>query len=129
MTVIATQAGDADYNPASASQSFYVAASGPQLTYSTNTVRTASGYQLTLTVTNIGNASVTNVVATVIKLNATNGTPLPQSLGTIAAYGGSASATVNYPASIGSPGTVVKGQFNVTSTLGTTGIKASITLP
>lgn len=55
-----------------------------------------------LTVQNIGSLAANNVVLTTAKLGATNGTPLPQSLGNLAP-GASASVTVNFNNS--TPGT------------------------
>ncbi len=80
-----------------------------------------STVQATYTIQNTGTVTATNVMLTVAQLGATNGTPLPQSLGNLAPGATSAPMTVNFTNS--TPGTAtllrlngkyVDGSFNST---------------
>ncbi|MGA3264045.1 MAG: chitobiase/beta-hexosaminidase C-terminal domain-containing protein [Terracidiphilus sp.] len=79
----------------------------------------SSNYQATVTVTNNGTGHAENVQLTTATLGAATGSPLPQYLGTLAAGGGSATVTVTFPLSAGSPGTAVAEKYSGTYTGGT----------
>ena len=81
-----------------------------------------------LNVANAGGTAAANVQLTTAKLNTTAGTPLPQSLGAIAA-GSSVSTTVRFPGSVGASGVAavltVAGSHNA----GTFNSATRVTLP
>lgn len=87
------------------------------VTTSTLTCTSPSTVQAMITVSNIGTLPAGSASLTIARLGSTNGTPLPQSLGTIAP-GGSATATVNFASSGGTTlttgGTFTGGTFNAT---------------
>jgi len=85
---------------------------------------------VTLTIANNGGADAQNVILTGVKIPSTgaNGTPLPQSLGTIPA-GGSVSAVVNFPGTVGAAGTASTLSVAGTFSDGSFGSTARITLP
>ena len=126
VTVKASQAGDANYNPApDAFRSFNVSAPFIQIVASGVITNNGSGYSMTVTLTNNGNVSANNAALTLARLINTangqlpNGTPLPQALGSIAPNGGSVTAVVSFPASLGAPGTNVLERFGGSYTGGT----------
>jgi hypothetical protein len=82
----------------------------------------------TLTIANTGGADAPNVVLTTAKIGTTSGTPLPQSLGAIAA-GASVQATVTFPGTVGASGTAGSITLSGTYTGGTFTSSARITLP
>jgi uncharacterized membrane protein len=75
----------------------------------------AAGYTATVTVKNTGTGPATNLTLTVATLGTANGTPLPQTWGTIAA-GGSGTFTVHFPGSAGANGAGVVEKYSGTST-------------
>ncbi|MGB7985770.1 MAG: MBG domain-containing protein [Terracidiphilus sp.] len=88
----------------------------------------ATGYTASVTVTNSGTGAALNVTLTGAALGSATGITLPLALGTIAAGGGSASATVNFPASAGADGTTVVEKISGSYTGGTfsTSIRAKL---
>ena len=60
-------------------------------------------YQAIVTVKNSGTAAAQNAQLTMATLGSTSGSPLPAALGTIQP-GGSATATISFPATAGAPG-------------------------
>jgi hypothetical protein len=87
------------------------------VTTSSLTCTSPSNVQAVITVSNIGTLPANSVSLTLAKLGSTDGTPLPQALGTINP-GGSASATVTFASSGGSTlatgGTYTGGTFSGT---------------
>jgi hypothetical protein len=81
-----------------------------------------------VTVENTGTAAATSVLLTTATIGSTSGTPLPQSLGTIP-VGGSAAATVRFPAAVGSPGQSRKLTLGGTFDGGTFSSARRISLP
>jgi hypothetical protein len=79
----------------------------------------SAGYTATITVVNSGSGPATNVKLTTASLGSAAGSPLPQSLGTLAAGGGSATITLNFPGSAGSDGARTVASFAGTFTGGT----------
>lgn len=74
-----------------------------QLSTTATLTKVAGGFQALVTVRNTGTAFAQNVALNTATLGSANGAPVPQSLGGIAP-GGSASATVTFPASAGASG-------------------------
>ena len=126
VTVTASQAGNANYNAASATQTIVVGT--VQLATSAVLSKTASGYQAVVTVVNNGTVGAQNVQLTAASLGAANGSPLPAVLGTIPA-GGSATITLTFPSSAGTPGTGVVEKLTGTYTGGTFGGSFRAVLP
>lgn len=83
--------------------------------------------QATYQVQNTGTLPANNVMLTTAVLGATNGTPLPQSLGTIAPAATSASMTVNFTNS--TPGASSSLRLGGTYTGGTFGSTRRVTIP
>jgi hypothetical protein len=89
----------------------------------------STGYTLTVTIYNPGSTAISNLVLTSATLGTTSGSPLPQTVGTIAA-GGSASFTVNFPGSVGADGAGVAEKYSGTYTGSSFSISfRSVTLP
>jgi hypothetical protein len=92
---------------------------GVRLVVTSSLARTSpTTVQATITVQNIGTLPADNTILTTAKLGATNGTPLPQALGSIAP-GGSATATVDFAnstpgasSSLSTSGTYTGGVFS-----------------
>lgn len=78
-----------------------------------------AGYKALVKVTNTGSIAATNVQLTSASLGSAGGTTLPQTLGTLAAGGGSATVTVNFPGSAGTDGTGVVEKIGGSYTGGT----------
>jgi hypothetical protein len=129
VVVQASQAGDGNYNPASATQSFSVSTASASLSFVASTVNTGSGYRVTLTVKNPGNVTLNNVTVTGATLGSAAGTPLPQAVGTIAPNGGTATITLNFPSSAGNPNTAVIGKFTASTSSGTFTNSLKMVLP
>jgi hypothetical protein len=89
----------------------------------------SAGYTATVTVTNNGTGAASNVTLTGAALGSISGTPLPQTLGTLAAGGGSATVTVNFPASAGANGATVVEKISGSYTGGTFSSSVHATLP
>ena len=68
--------------------------------------------------TNTGTGTAANVQLTSATLGSATGSPLPQSLGTLAAGGGSATVTVTFPSSAGVDGATVAERYSFTYTGG-----------
>jgi hypothetical protein len=107
-----------------------VQASTVSLTASSTVRGSASaGYQVIITIKNIGNSPASNVTLVTATLGSASGSPLPQSVGTIAA-GASGTFTVNFPGSVGADGAAVAEKYTGTYTGGTfTGSVRAVTLP
>jgi hypothetical protein len=75
-------------------------------TTATLTAAAGGGYQANVTVRNNGTAYAQNVALNTATLGSGNGASVPVSLGSIAP-GGTATATITYPASAGAPGAAV----------------------
>uniref|UniRef100_Q01TW4 LTD domain-containing protein n=1 Tax=Solibacter usitatus (strain Ellin6076) TaxID=234267 RepID=Q01TW4_SOLUE len=82
----------------------------------------------TITLANTGGTAAQNVILTVAKIGTVSGTPLPQSVGTIAA-GASVQLTVTFPGTVGAAGTGSSLTLSGTATGATFGSTARITLP
>jgi hypothetical protein len=78
-----------------------------------------AGYTALVTVTNTGTGPAANVTLTSAALGAAAGSVIPQSLGTIAANGGSATVTVTFPGSAGANGAATVEKYAGTYTGGT----------
>jgi photosystem II stability/assembly factor-like uncharacterized protein len=100
---------------------------GVRLVVKSSLVRTdPATVQATITVENIGTLPADNTVLSVARLGTTNGTPLPQSLGSIAP-GGSATATVDFANS--TPGVSSTLSVGGTYTGGTFSATRRVTIP
>jgi hypothetical protein len=82
----------------------------------------------TITIANNGGTTAQNVTLTAAKIGTTSGTPVPQTLGNIAA-GASVQAVVNFPGSVGAAGAASSITISGTYTGGTFGSSGRITLP
>jgi hypothetical protein len=104
----------------------------PAVSLTTTSAVTGShsgGYKLTITVTNTGAAAVTNVTLSTAALGSTSGTPLPQSVTSIAA-GKSGTFIVTFPGSVGLDGAGVAEKYSGTVTGGSFSASVrSVTLP
>jgi hypothetical protein len=89
----------------------------------------SAGYTATVKVTNNGTGAASNVTLTGAALGSVSGTPLPRTLGTLAAGGGSATVTVNFPASAGANGATVVEKISGSYTGGTFSSSVRATLP
>ena len=88
-----------------------------------------SGYTLTITLNNIGTGAASKVVLSTATLGSVSGTPLPQSVPSIAA-GGSAIFTVNFAGSAGMDGAGVAEKYTGTYLGGSVSATLrSVTLP
>jgi hypothetical protein len=99
------------------------------ITTATLTGSAGGGYTATVTVTNNGTGPASNVQLNSATLGATTGSPLPQSLGTLAAGGGSATVTVNFPGTAGSDGARAAETYTGTSSGGTFSANIRAVLP
>jgi hypothetical protein len=88
------------------------------LTTTATLTKVSGGYQATIKITNSGSGPATNVLVTTATLGVASGSPLPQSLGTLAAGGGSATFTVTFPLSAGTDGATVIEKYAGTYTGG-----------
>jgi hypothetical protein len=82
----------------------------------------------TLTIANTGGTAAQNVTLSVAKIGTTSGTPLPQSLGALAA-GASLQTVVTFPSTVGAPGAPGSLTISGSYTGATFGTSARITLP
>jgi CSLREA domain-containing protein len=99
------------------------------LTITAKLAKVSGGYQATITVLNSGTKPAANVQLNTATLGAASGTPLPQNLGTLAAAGGSATATVSFPASAGNNGATVVEKYAGTYTGGSFSTSLRAVLP
>jgi hypothetical protein len=83
---------------------------------------------VSLTISNAGGADALNLKLTVGKINTTSGTPLPQSLGTVAA-GGAVPATLTFPGSVGTSGAAAMLTVSGTYTGGSFSTAVRVTIP
>lgn len=90
--------------------------------------RGATAVTAVITIANTGGTSASNVTITNVKIGADTATPLPQSIGTIAA-GSSAQATVSVPTSVGASGSASSITVSGTYTGGSFSSGARIKLP
>jgi hypothetical protein len=105
------------------------ASSGPVNLIVTNVLRRSDGNVVAqITIANTGGTDATNVVLTNAKVGAVTATPLPQTIGTIAA-GASAQIMVSVPGSVGSSGAASSLVVNGTYTGGVFSSSARVTLP
>ena len=88
------------------------------LTTTATLIKVLGGYQATIKITNSGSGPATNVLVTTATLGVASGSPLPQSLGTLAAGGGFATFTVTFPLSAGTDGSTVIEKYAGTYTGG-----------
>jgi len=88
------------------------------LTTTATLTKGSGGYQATIKITNSGSAPAANVLLTTSTVGVASGSPLPQSLGTLAAGGGSVTLTVTFPQSAGSDGASVVEKYAGTYTGG-----------
>lgn len=89
----------------------------------------SGGYQATVTVTNSGTGTAQAVTLTGATLASAAGTPIPLALGDIASSGGSATATITFPATAGNSGTAVAERYAGSYTGGTFGGTLRAALP
>ena len=89
----------------------------------------SAGYTATVTVTNTGTGAASNVTLTGATLGSVSGTPIPHSLGTLAAGVGFATVMVNFPASAGANGAAVVEKISGSYTGGTFSLSVRTTLP
>jgi hypothetical protein len=90
--------------------------------------RTGGNVVVQFTIANTGGTAAANVALTSVKVGADTATPLPQSIGTIAA-GATAQATVSVPGTVGASGAASSLTLSGTYTGGTFSSSARITLP
>jgi len=88
-----------------------------------------SGYTATITITNNGTGDASNVMLTSAALGSASGSVIPQSLGTIAANGGSLTTTVSFARSAGNDGARVAEKYSGTYTGGTFSASIRAVLP
>ena len=88
------------------------------ITTATLTGSASTGYTATVTVANTGTGTASNVLLTTATLGSATGSPLPQTLGSIAS-GRADTVTVQFPGSAGSDGARVAEDYAGTSTGGT----------
>jgi hypothetical protein len=134
LTTTATSSSPAGVYPITASQGTLTAANytfsfvngtlsvvqAPTVLLTTSSVVTgsnASGYAATITIDNTGTGVVTGLTLTSAALGSGTGTPLPQTLGTLAA-GASGTLTVTFPGSVGADGASVAEKYSGTYTGG-----------
>jgi hypothetical protein len=103
-------------------------ASPANLVVTKTLTRSADTVTVQLTITNAGGTAAANVMVTSVKVGADLASPLPQSIGTIAA-GASAQVTVTVPASVGASGAASSLVISGSYTGGTFSSSARITLP
>ena len=118
----ATGSTSIDVNPATTK------ATPANLVVTRTMTRSGGNVFVQLTIANNGGTDAANVVLTSVKVGADTATPLPKSLGTIAA-GSSVQATVSVPGAVGAPGAASTLSVAGTYTGGTMGSSARITLP
>lgn len=112
-----------------ASVNINVSAGVVQLTTTAALARQPDGsYQATVTVKNSGTAAAPNAQLSVATLGSSSGAPLPASLGTIAP-GGTATATIAFPAAAGTSGSTVVQRLTGTYSGGTFGGSSRAILP
>jgi hypothetical protein len=92
-------------------------------------VQSDGSYLGTVTVTNTGTGTAQNVVLTSAVLGSASGTPGTQPLVSIPPNGGTAVATVAFPASAGAPSSASVVKLAGTYTGGTFGGSSRVTLP
>jgi hypothetical protein len=85
-------------------------------------------YQALITVSNSGTTAAQNAQVTAATLGSASGSPLPASLGTIQP-GGSATATISFPATAGAPGSTVLQRLTGTYSGGSFGGGSRAVLP
>ena len=90
--------------------------------------RSSGNVVVQVTITNTGGTATGNVTLTALKVGADVATPLPVSVGTIAA-GASAIVTETVPGSVGASGAASSLTLSGTYNGGTFGSSARITLP
>jgi hypothetical protein len=89
----------------------------------------SAGYTVTITIKNTGNGPASNVTLATVTLGSASGSPLPQTLGTVAA-GASGTLTVHFPGSVGADGAAVAEKYTGTYTGGTFAASVrAVTLP
>jgi hypothetical protein len=136
LSVTFTPAAAGNYNAVSTSTTIDVQAappgpvSGAPKLVLTQTLTRDSQSQVVVTVTiaNNGTGAASNVVLSTAKIGATAGTPLPQSLGSVAA-GTTIQTTVTFPASVGGSGAASSLSLAGTYTGGNFSSGLRITLP
>lgn len=119
-----------DHDPAVAY--FQIPPIAGTVTLATKSVLTklnGGGYQAVVTVTNNGTGTAQKVQLNTITLGNVSGTPVPQNLGNIAPNGGTASVTVNFPASAGVSGAGVTERYSGSYTGGSFSGGIHVTLP
>ena len=103
--------------------------SPPNIVVAKTLARNGSGQVVaSLNISNTGGVDAPNVKLTVGKINTTSGTPLPQSLGTVAA-GGAVPATLTFPGSVGAPGAAAMLTVSGTYTGGSFSTAVRVTIP
>jgi hypothetical protein len=102
----------------------------PQIVINRSISRNTTTGEITvqLSITNAGSVGAASVQLSVARINATSGTPLPQSLGTVTS-GSTVTATVRFPASVGTTGSSAVLTIAGTYTGGSFNTASRITLP
>lgn len=116
------------YNPTAAATTINVNPAAANLVVTRVLTRSGGSVAVQLTISNTGAAAANNVVLVSVNVGPDVGSPLPQSLGTIAA-GASAQATVTVPGSVGASGAASSLSVSGTYTGGTFTASSRITLP
>jgi len=134
-TAVGTRSGALNIASTNPSSSFTASLTGtgvqsiPQLTTTAQLSLLGDGtYQAIIVVKNTGTGAASAVTLTGATLGSGSGTPLPVSLGGLQP-GGSATATVIFPASAGSPGSAAVERYTGTYTGGTFGGSFRVALP
>jgi len=132
LSVTFTPTDTDDFTNASDSTTITVNAAAPvtpaSLVVTKALTRSGGNVVVTVTIANTGGSTAANVTLTSVKVGANTATPLPKSVGTIPA-GGSATATVSVPASVGASGAASSLAITGTYTGSTFTSSARITLP
>jgi hypothetical protein len=127
-SVIATVTTPGYTGSATGTLTISVAPSPVQILATSTVSAVSNGYQVTVKMTNNGGSTADNVNLTLATLGPSTGTPLPQSFGSIAP-GGSATATVTFPSSAGSAGTLTVLKLGGTYSGGSFGSGNRVKLP
>jgi hypothetical protein len=106
-----------------------VAAPTVVLTTTATLAKVSGGYQATVKVTNTGTAPAANVQLTAATLGSATGSPLPLSMGTLAAGGGSATVTITFPLSAGADGAATVERYTGSWTVGSFVASMRVVLP
>jgi hypothetical protein len=129
LSVTFTPTDTIDYTTATATTTITVNPATPASLVVTRLLsRSAGNVVVQVTIANTGGSEADNVVLSTVKVGADSATPLPQTIGTIAA-GGSATTTVTVPGTVGASGAASTISISGTYNGGTFSASGRITLP